>query len=151
MSTRPAYPVIGRSIAHGARVHSRRCYRARAWHARAHARHAGCTTPTPACLPAPRVPAAQLPAGWTTAVSKSSGEAYYVNSATGESQFEFPDAPIVGAAEELPPPLTQTASAEEREAAAAAPTLVPADDSAAAVPSAQEGARVLPEGWETKV
>eukprot|EP01052_Picozoa_sp_SAG31_P016338 SAG31_NODE_1078_length_10032_cov_4.602034_6_plen_282_part_00 len=35
----------------------------------------------------------ELPTGWTTAQSRSTGETYYVNTATGESQFEFPVAP----------------------------------------------------------
>ena len=35
-----------------------------------------------------------LPSGWETAVSRSTGRAYYVNVATGDSQFEFPSAPV---------------------------------------------------------
>ena len=31
-----------------------------------------------------------LPEGWETAVSRSSGDTYYHNPITGESQFEFP-------------------------------------------------------------
>ena len=34
-----------------------------------------------------------LPAGWTTQVSRSSGDTYYVNQVTGDSQFEVPTAP----------------------------------------------------------
>ena len=31
-----------------------------------------------------------LPAGWESATSRSTGEGYYVNSATGESKLELP-------------------------------------------------------------
>ena len=34
-----------------------------------------------------------LPAGWESATSRSTGEGYYVNSATGESQYDRPTAP----------------------------------------------------------
>ncbi len=37
--------------------------------------------------------ATALPAGWITQVSRSSGDTYYVNEVTGESQFEVPTAP----------------------------------------------------------
>eukprot|EP01045_Picozoa_sp_COSAG04_P056701 COSAG04_NODE_26622_length_292_cov_1.352332_1_plen_76_part_10 len=37
--------------------------------------------------------ALQLPAGWTTAVSRSSGDTYYVHVATGESTYDFPAEP----------------------------------------------------------
>eukprot|EP01051_Picozoa_sp_SAG22_P016354 SAG22_NODE_2294_length_2748_cov_1.243488_2_plen_357_part_00 len=35
------------------------------------------------------------PAGWATKQSRSTGETYYVNTVTGESQFEPPDGPAV--------------------------------------------------------
>ena len=34
-----------------------------------------------------------LPAGWETAVSRSTGQTYYVNTQTGATQYEFPDGP----------------------------------------------------------
>jgi hypothetical protein len=43
----------------------------------------------------------KLPDGWETAVSHDTGEIYYVNTSTGESQFTFPEEQQ--AAEELPP------------------------------------------------
>jgi len=37
--------------------------------------------------------AAALPAGWSSAVSRSTGRVYYVNELTGDTQFERPSAP----------------------------------------------------------
>jgi len=46
--------------------------------------------------------AAALPAGWEAAVSRSSGETYYINTHTGESTYEVPTASAP--AEEGAPP-----------------------------------------------
>ena len=35
-----------------------------------------------------------LPAGWTTTLSTAIGERYFVNSVSGETQWEFPDVPV---------------------------------------------------------
>ena len=37
----------------------------------------------------------ELPAGWKSATSRSTGEEYYVNSASGESQYDRPTAPAI--------------------------------------------------------
>ena len=44
--------------------------------------------------------ALQLPAGWESAVSRSTGETYYINSATGDSTYDRPTAPAPGEDEE---------------------------------------------------
>jgi hypothetical protein len=36
-------------------------------------------------------PKGDLPENWTTAVSRSTGQVYYVNSVTGATQYEFPE------------------------------------------------------------
>ena len=36
---------------------------------------------------------AELPVGWESAVSNSTGETYYINADTGESTYERPTAP----------------------------------------------------------
>ena len=36
-----------------------------------------------------------LPAGWETATSRTTGDVYFVNQLTGETQFDFPEAPAV--------------------------------------------------------
>ena len=46
--------------------------------------------------------AALPPVGWEAAVSRSTGEAYYINTHTGESTYEVPSAPA--AEEESVPP-----------------------------------------------
>eukprot|EP01047_Picozoa_sp_COSAG01_P023225 COSAG01_NODE_1400_length_10454_cov_11.412747_2_plen_291_part_00 len=48
---------------------------------------------------APRAAPEELPPGWSSAVSRSTGETYFVNGHTGESQYEIP----TEAAERLPP------------------------------------------------
>ncbi len=52
----------------------------------------------PAALPA--VPPA-LPAGWSSSVSQSTGDTYYVNDHTGESTYELPTAPAEPRAEAI--------------------------------------------------
>merc|ERR1711988_1217655 len=42
---------------------------------------------------AKRLASLPLPAGWETAVSRSTGQTYYVNTQTGATQYEFPDGP----------------------------------------------------------
>ena len=42
---------------------------------------------------AKRLASMPLPAGWETAVSRSTGQTYYVNTQTGATQYEFPDGP----------------------------------------------------------
>jgi hypothetical protein len=58
---------------------------------------------TGAAAEAPAAPRAaapeELPPGWSSAVSRSTGETYFVNDHTGESQYEIP----TEAAERLPP------------------------------------------------
>ncbi len=44
-----------------------------------------------------------LPAGWATQKSRSTGDTYYINEVTGESQFEVPTAPA-GKEDQLAPP-----------------------------------------------
>ena len=77
-------------------------------------------TPDEAAGPPP-VPAAavpevasekKLPAGWETAVSRSSGDTYYVNTATGETTYDFPTDPAVAAP--APPPADPGAQAAGR-------------------------------------
>ena len=41
-----------------------------------------------------------LPPGWTAALSTTTGEKYYVNSVSGDTQFEFPDGPAEGMEDE---------------------------------------------------
>ena len=41
----------------------------------------------------------QIPPGWTTAISRTTGKKYYINESSGESQYEFP----IAAAEEPAP------------------------------------------------
>ena len=50
-----------------------------------HGAHAG--TPPPRSAPSNEA----LPFGWEVAVSRSTGERYYVNTATGESTFTLPE------------------------------------------------------------
>jgi len=42
---------------------------------------------------AKRLASMPLPPGWETAVSRSTGQTYYVNTQTGATQYEFPDGP----------------------------------------------------------
>lgn len=72
-------------------------------HGAAHGAHHGAahshsTTPTPAAVPAAAAGAYVLPAGWLQLVDPTSNHTYYVNQATGQSQWDAPPSAAVVAA-----------------------------------------------------
>lgn len=61
-------------------------------------------TPPPR-RPEPQVSGGQaLPFGWEVAVSRSTGEQYYVNTTTGESTFDLPEFTVGEQLEQCAPP-----------------------------------------------
>jgi DNA repair exonuclease SbcCD ATPase subunit len=66
--------------------------------------------------------AEELPSGWESATSRATGETYYVNTRTGESQYEMPTADADGrsAAEVVQPSASAVIAAAEAEATAEA-------------------------------
>eukprot|EP01047_Picozoa_sp_COSAG01_P073257 COSAG01_NODE_11891_length_1839_cov_89.875287_1_plen_401_part_00 len=84
----------------------------------------------PANTPSAPRPSLQLPEGWDTAVSRSTGDTYFVNTLTGESTYEWPLEPARASAQ-----LQAVEQAAQAAAPAAAATAAEARGGAAPQPS----------------